>query len=64
MAPSSLPAPCPPRATRRQVPAEYGGPSTVPMEELPQMRALSAFVAELRAGGNPHARVARERPQP
>jgi hypothetical protein len=46
------------------VPAEYGGPCTTPYDELPASKALFGFVAELRAGGNPYARVAAETPQP
>ncbi|KAI8464059.1 MAG: CRAL-TRIO domain-containing protein [Monoraphidium minutum] len=49
---------------RDNVPQEYGGPCATPLDASPEMQRLQAFVAELRAGGNPFARIAKETPQP
>ena len=43
------------------VPKEYGGPYEVPPEGTEEMRRLDAFVAELRAGGQPYRRLLAER---
>jgi hypothetical protein len=46
------------------VPLEYGGPCATPLEAYPEMAKMDAFVAALRAGANPYARVAKLTPQP
>lgn len=48
----------------RQVPLEYGGPCATPLEQYPEMRRMDAFVADIRAGKDPYAEIARRTPQP